>query len=138
VFIGENAPRGTAISYYLKAGAGSVQVSISDEQGHALCKSEGDKTAGIHKVQWSLVEPLRAGAGGFGAAGGGRGAAAGGRGGAAPDPSCTAANTGRGGGGGRGGAGALQPGFYTATLTVDGKTMTKQVQVLEDIWMNER
>ena len=138
VFVGENAPRGTSISYYLKSGAGSVQVSISDEQGHALCKSDGDKSAGIHKVQWSLVEPLRAPAG---AAGGGRGAAAAGRGGAAaaPDPSCTAANTGRGGGGGgRGGAGGLQPGFYTATLTVDGKTMTKQVQVLEDIWMNER
>ena len=135
VFVGENAPRGTAISYYLKSGAGSVQVSVSDDQGHMLCKSEGDKSAGIHKVQWSLVEPLRAPAGGgFG----GRGGAAGGRGGAAPDPSCTAATNGRGGGGGRGGAGGLQPGNYTATLTVDGKTMTKPVQLLEDIWMNEK
>jgi hypothetical protein len=133
VFVGENAPRGTAVAYYLKGAAGSVQVSISDDQGHMLCKSEGDKSAGIHKVQWSLVEPLRAPAGGFG----GRGGAGGGRGAAtAPDPSCTAAANARGGG--RGGAGALQPGNYTATLTVDGKTMTKQVQVLEDIWMNEK
>jgi photosystem II stability/assembly factor-like uncharacterized protein len=133
VFVGENAPRGTAISYYLKGGAGSVQVSVSDDQGHMLCKSEGDKSAGIHKVQWSLVEPLRAPAGGVG----GRGGAGGGRGAAGPpDPSCTATTNGRGGG--RGGAGGLQPGNYTATLTVDGKTMTKQVQVLEDIWMNER
>ncbi|MFI5233531.1 MAG: WD40/YVTN/BNR-like repeat-containing protein [Gemmatimonadales bacterium] len=133
LFVGENAPRGTAISYYLKAGAGSVEVSISDEQGHMLCKSEGEKSAGIHKVQWSLVEPLRAPAGGRGGAGAGRGGAA-----TPPDPSCTAATNARGGGGGRGGAGGLQPGNYTATLTVDGKTMTKPVQLLEDIWMNER
>ncbi|MGH7655078.1 MAG: WD40/YVTN/BNR-like repeat-containing protein [Gemmatimonadaceae bacterium] len=133
VFVGENAPRGTAISYYLKSGAGSVEVSVSDDQGHMLCKSEGDKSAGIHKVQWSLVEPLRAPAGAFGGRGGG---GAGGRGGAAPSPSCTAANTGRGGG--RGGAGGVQPGNYTATLTVDGKTMTKPVELLEDIWMNEK
>lgn len=134
VFVGENAPRGTAINYYLKSGAGTVQISITDEQGRTLCRSEGAKTAGIHRVQWSLIEPLIAPAGG--GFGGGRAAAAGR--GAAPDPSCTASNTGRGGGGGRGGAGGLQPGLYTATLTVDGKTMTKQVQVLEDIWMNER
>ena len=134
VFIGENAPRGTAISYYLKSAANSVQLSISDQSGRAVCRSDGDKTAGIHKVQWSLVEPLIAGAAGGGGGGGGRGAPAG-----PPDPSCTAANTGRGGGGGgRGGAGGLQPGIYTATLTVDGKTVTKPVTVLEDVWMHER
>ena len=50
-----------------------------------------------------------------------------------------AAGAGRGGGGGgRGGAGALQPGTYTATLTVDGKTITKPGTVLEDVWMHER
>jgi hypothetical protein len=49
------------------------------------------------------------------------------------------AQTGRGGGGGgRGGAG-LQPGSYTATLTVDGKVIaSKPVVVMEDIWMNEK
>ena len=138
VFIGENAPRGTAISYYLKSGAGSVQVSVSDAAGKALCRSEGDKSAGIHKVQWSLVEPLNPGAafGGGGGGGGGRAGAAAGP----PNPSCTAVQTGRGGGGGgRGAAGGIQPGTYTATLTVDGKVVaTKPVVVLEDIWMNEK
>jgi Sortilin, neurotensin receptor 3, len=136
VFIGENAPRGTAVSYYLKSGAGSVQVAISDAQGRALCRTEGAKTAGIHKVQWSLVTPLLGGAAGGGGGGGGGRAA----GGAAPEPTCTAAQGGRGGGGGgRGGAGGLQPGSYTATLTVDGKVVaTKPVVVLEDIWMGEK
>ncbi len=135
VFVGENAPRGTAVSYYLKSGANSVQVSIADGSGRALCRTDGAKSAGIHKVQWSLVEPLVAGGGG-GGGGGGRAAAA--AAGAAPDPTCTVVATGRGGGGGgRGGAG-LQPGTYTATLTVDGRVIaSKPVVVLEDIWMNE-
>ncbi len=138
IFVGENAPRGTAISYYLKSGAGSVQVQVSDAAGHALCRTDGAKTAGIHKVQWSLVEPLMAGAGGGGGGGGG-GRAAAAAGGAAPDPTCTVAQNGRGGGGGRGGAGGLQPGTYTATLTVDGRVVAmKPVVVLEDIWMNEK
>ncbi len=42
------------------------------------------------------------------------------------------------GGGGRGGGAAVDPGTYIATLTVNGKTMTKPVTVLQDIWMNER
>ncbi len=135
VFIGENAPRGTAINYYLKSGAGSVQVAISDASGRALCRTEAAKTSGIHKVQWSLVEPLLGGAAAAaGGGGGGRAAVAG-----PADPSCTAAQTGRGGGGGRGGAGGLQPGTYTATLTVDGKVVaTKAVVVLEDVWMGEK
>jgi photosystem II stability/assembly factor-like uncharacterized protein len=131
LFIGENAPRGTAINYYLKSGANSVEVSISNQEGQVLCRSEGEKTAGIHRVQWTLSDPLIAGAAGrAGGGGGGRGAPAG-----PPNPSCTAATNGRGGG--RGGAG-LEPGLYTATLTVDGKTITKPVTVLEDIWMSER
>ncbi len=134
MFVAENAPRGSAISYYLKGNAGSVQVQVSDASGRALCRTDGPKSAGIHKVQWSLVEPL---AGGGGGGGGGRAAAA--AGGAAPDPTCTVAQTGRGGGGGGRGGGGLQPGTYTATLTVDGKVVaSKPVVVLEDIWMNEK
>ncbi len=134
VFVAENAPRGTAISYYLKSGAGSVQVSVSDASGKALCRTDGANTAGIHKVQWSLVSPLLPGAAaGFGGGGGGRAGAGG-----PPNPSCTVAQTGRGGGG-RGGAGGPQAGSYTATLTVDGKVVaSKPIVVLEDIWMNEK
>jgi photosystem II stability/assembly factor-like uncharacterized protein len=136
LFVGENAPAGTAISYYLKSAASSVTVQVSDASGRALCRSAGATAAGIHRVQWSLVEPLVAGGGGGGRAGaGGRGAAA-----APAEPTCTAVAGARGGGGGggRGGGAGLQPGNYIATLTVDGKTFTKPIEVLEDIWLNER
>jgi photosystem II stability/assembly factor-like uncharacterized protein len=39
---------------------------------------------------------------------------------------------GGGGGGGRGGAGAPQPGVYTVKLSVDGKELTRTLQLLED------
>jgi photosystem II stability/assembly factor-like uncharacterized protein len=40
--------------------------------------------------------------------------------------------------GGRGGAQAVDPGTYIVTLSVDGKTFTKPVSVLQDVWLNER
>jgi len=140
VFIGENAPRGTTISYYLKtAAAGDVKISISDGSGRMLCNGDAPKGAGINRVRWSLNAPLIAGAGaGAGAGGGGGG---GGRGAAGPvDPTCAApAEAGRGGGGGgRGGAAGITPGTYTVKLSVGGKDYTKTVQVLEDRWFNER
>ena len=46
-FVGENAPRGTAISYYLKSAAtGDVKVSIADATGRTLCTSNGAASAG--------------------------------------------------------------------------------------------
>jgi len=130
-FAGENAPRGTAVSYYLKGAAtGDVKLSILDAGGRTLCTSTAPGSPGIHRVQWTLVEPLaqRAQQGGEGG-GGGRG------GGAQPDPSCS----GTGGGGGRGGAApVVAPGTYVAKLTVNGRDYTKPVQVLEDAWMFER
>jgi hypothetical protein len=44
-------------------------------------------------------------------------------------------------GGGRGGFGgnqAVEPGTYVATLTVNGKTSTKSVTVLQDTWLREK
>ena len=134
-FEGENAPRGTAIQFYLKSAApGEAKVSILDGAGHALCESNVPASAGIHRVQWTLVSPMAAG-GGRGGRGGG---AAGGAGGAgappAPDVSCSG-----GGGGGRGaGGGTATPGSYTIKLTVGGRDYTKPVQVLEDRWVRER
>jgi hypothetical protein len=140
VFIGENAPRGTTISYYLKtAAAGDVKISISDASGRMLCNGDAPKDAGINRIRWSLNAPLIAGAGG--GAGGGGGGGGGGRGAAGPvDPTCAApAEAGRGGGGGgRGGAVGITPGTYTVKLSVGGKDYTKTVQVLEDRWYNER
>ncbi|HLA91907.1 MAG TPA: hypothetical protein VJL28_15880, partial [Gemmatimonadaceae bacterium] len=139
-FEGENAPRGAAISYYLKSAAtGDVKLSIVDGLGRPLCTSDGSKNAGVNRVQWNLTAPLlapaAAGAGGaFGGAGGRGGAAA-----EPPNPSCSGGGGGRGGGGGfGGGGGGVAPGTYTAKLSVGGREFTKPVQVLEDRWMFER
>jgi hypothetical protein len=128
VFVGENAPRGTAISYYLKSPAsGPVTISIGDVNGRTLCRSDGPSSAGINRVQWTLVAPLLA------QGGGGGGGAQAGRGGAG---AVTASCSGGGGGGGRGGAGGgVEPGTYTVTLSTNGKTITKPVTVLADRWL---
>jgi hypothetical protein len=42
------------------------------------------------------------------------------------------------GGGGRGGGQGVDPGTYIVTLSVNGKTFTKPVSVLQDIWLSER
>ncbi len=137
-FVGENAPRGTAISYYLKSAATDVKVSIVDALGRTLCTSDGPKEAGINRVQWTLVAPLLAPQGGGGGFGGGGGGGGGGRGGAGgpPNTGCNAAGGGRGGFGG--GGESIQPGTYTAKLVVNGQTFTKPVEVQEDIWFKAR
>ena len=114
VFVGENAPRGTAISYYLKSAAsGDVKISIADVEGKVVRTLEGTKNAGINRVIWNLgpnPPPGAAGRGGFG-----------------------------GGGGGRGGFGVgVEPGTYMVTLEVGGKKITKPVSVLQDRWLGER
>lgn len=122
-FEGENAPRGTAISYYLKAGApGDVKLSIVDPQGRTVCTSTAPSKAGINRVQWTLATPMLA-------------QQAGGRGGNAAqgptDTSCTSTAA-------RGAGAPLAAGIYTAKLTVNGKEYSKPVTVLEDVWLRER
>ncbi|HTJ23190.1 MAG TPA: hypothetical protein VL383_12385 [Gemmatimonadaceae bacterium] len=141
-FVGENAPRGTAISYYLKSVANDVKLSIVDALGRTLCTSDGPKNAGLNRVQWTLVAPMlagegRGGGGGGGAGGGGGGGGFGGQGGA-PDNGCSAAGGGRGGGFGGGGANAVEAGMYTVKLVVNGQTYTKPVEVLADRWFKAR
>jgi hypothetical protein len=130
-FEGENAPRGTALQFYLKSGAsGDAKISVLDLAGNALCETTVAATAGIHRVQWSLATPLANAGGGRGGRGGGAGGGA--AGGAAG--SCSG-----GGGGGRGGGAAgAAPGTYTVKLSVGGHDYTKSVQVLEDRWAHER
>jgi hypothetical protein len=112
VYQGENAQRGSAISYYLKSGGtGTVRIQISDVSGRVIRDLEGPATQGINRVQWNLAPNAAAGA-------------QGGRGG--------------GGGGGGGGAPSVAPGTYKVTLTVGSTTLTKTVEVLEDRWMEER
>ncbi len=111
VFVGENAPRGTYISYYLKsASSGDVKISIADAAGKVIRTIDGTKQAGINRVSWNL----------------------------APNPPPAAAGRGGGGGGGRGGPPAVDAGTYIVTLTVNGKTYTKPVTVQQDRWLEER
>jgi hypothetical protein len=136
-FVGQNAPRGTAINYYLKAAANDVKISIVDGQGRTLCTSDGAKDAGVHRVEWGLVAPLLAGANaaaGGGGGGGGFGAQAG-----PPDNGCAGGGGGRGGGGfGGGGNNAVQAGTYMVKLTVNGQSYSKPVEVIEDKWFKAR
>jgi hypothetical protein len=106
-YAGESAPRGAAISYYLKAAAQDVKISIADATGKVIRDLTGTKDAGINRVEWNLAPNPEPGRGG------------------------------RGGGGGGGGAG-VEPGTYIVNLTVDGKTISKSLVVLEDRWMFER
>jgi hypothetical protein len=110
IFIGENAPRGAAINYYLKSAAtGDVKISIADAAGKVVRTLDGTKNAGINRVTWNLAPTPPPGppAGGFG----------GGRGGIPP---------------------SVEPGTYIVTLSASGKTLTKPVTVLQDKWLGER
>ena len=108
VFVGENAPRGAAINYYVKTGGGNAKINIADVNGHTIATLTGPATPGIHRVMWNL----------------------------APTPPPGQPQAGRGGGG-RGGF-AAEPGTYVVTLDVAGKTLTKPLEVLPDRWLNER
>jgi hypothetical protein len=112
VFVGETAPRGAAIHYYLKsAAAGDIKIAIADAAGKIIRNLDGTKTSGINRVMWNL----------------------------APNPPQGEGRGGGGGGGGRGGAPPpVEPGTYMVTLTVGGKTFTKPVSVVQDRWLGER
>lgn len=112
VYRGENALRGAYISYYLRSASSSdVRITITDVTGREIRALTGTKDAGINRVLWNLLPNAS-------------GDAQGGRGG--------------GGGGGGGGAESVPPGSYKVTVQVNGVTLTKTVQVLEDRWMEER
>ena len=137
-FRGENAPPGTAISYYLKsAPTGDVRVTIRDLENNQIFRTlQGSRLAGLNRVQWNLCSDPRPAPDGGGRGGGGGGGGGGACGGG-----------GRGGGGGGGGgvaqgqpmaAQVANPGAYLVTLTVNGRDYAKSVTVLEDVWMNDR
>ena len=110
-FVGENPPRGTMISYYLKSAAsGDVKITIADATGRIIRTLDGTKDQGINRVNWTLNPQPPAGRGGAGGFGGGRG----------------------------GFAQYVDPGTYIVTLSVGDKKMTKPVTVLQDVWLNER
>jgi gamma-glutamyltranspeptidase len=117
VFLAENAPRGTAISYYLKSQApGAVTLTISDIAGRVVCMSTGPGAAGINRVQWTL------------SASSGRGGGRGGANNTGQAASCTQSGAGEG----------AEPGDYTVKLNVSGRDYTRVVRVLEDRWLGQR
>jgi hypothetical protein len=109
---GENAPRGTVITYYLNDDArGEVDVTITDLQtGEVFRDLEGAGEEGLNQVEWDS------------------------RGNSPPS------GGGRGGGGGGGGnqTPVAEPGVYRVTLSVNGDEYTTTVTVLEDIWLDQR
>jgi hypothetical protein len=114
VFIGENALRGAMISYFLKTAAtGDVKITIADVNNRTNRTLDGTRNQGINRVLWTNLAP-------------------------APPPD-QAGQAGRGGGGGRGGFGQpVAPGTYLVTLSANGKTMTKPITVLQDVWLREK
>lgn len=127
-FDGQSEPNGVVISYYQKGASGDVTVKVM--QGtRVMAETKGPNTPGMNQVLWNMrVNPATVP--GVAAAGG-----RGGRGGFA-------------GGGGRGGAtaagamptfGGMLPadvGTYTVVVTAGGKTFSKTVQVIEDVWFD--
>jgi len=149
---GENPPVGALITYFLKSQPVSeVNIAISDASGRVIRRMRRvADDAGINRVVWDLKSDAPPGTttGGRGGRGGGGGAQGtsteGPTGGAAPDTSLAAFRARRAAmqnepadtpeEGGRGGGGALDvlPGTYTVAVSVNGKQLTKTVQVQID------
>lgn len=118
VWTGENAPRGTAITWYRKSAGGETTITISDAvTGQVIREQKLSSVAGLNRWQWDLcstpVRPpqpppdFRNGSitSGFTCPGGGRSAA---------------------------------PGSYRVRVSVGGAEIGSQVfRVLEDGWLGE-
>jgi len=112
-FLGEVAPPGTAIHYWLKnAARDSVRITITDVEGKVVRNLTGPAEAGINRVQWNL-----------------RGD---------PPQRPQGQQGGPGGFGGQPQGPPIGPGTYLVTLHVGGREYTTRVEVLEDRWMEER
>jgi photosystem II stability/assembly factor-like uncharacterized protein len=131
-FRGQSAPRGSAIAYHLRSvPSGDVKITIRDvASGEVFRTMDGTKLAGLNQVHWDLCSDPRAVQPGQGFGGFGGGCGGGGRG---------------GGGGGRAGGGGppmvsmlATPGAYSVTLTVNGRSYSRSLSVLEDVWMEVR
>jgi hypothetical protein len=127
-FRGQNPDPGTAISYWLKNAATSVQIAITDISGNTIRTIEGTKSAGLNRVQWNLQR------GSAPPANTGRAERpAGGQGERGATPAAQGAGGGGGGGRGRGGFGgpAVAAGTYLVKVTVDGKEIGKKTVMVE-------
>jgi len=144
-WVGENMPRGTAISWYLpQATTDRVLVTITNTATGTdvrTCVGTGD--AGMNRFQWALTgNPAAGGGGGGGRQGGGQAAQAPAAPAAPAGPTPCAAPAGgggRGGGGFGGGGGGIGPGVYKVSLSIGGKEIgTHTFTIIEDVWLNQK
>jgi photosystem II stability/assembly factor-like uncharacterized protein len=151
-FRGQNPPRGSAISYWLKSEpAGDVRIAITDVTGREIRAMNGTKDIGLNRVQWDL---LTTGGGGRRGQGGGQATAppAAPAAGLTPAPPASPgqqpgqaapaaggeqtagpAQAGTGRGGGRGGFGGtpVAPGTYLVKITAGDKIIGQKTIVVE-------
>ncbi len=139
-WVGETAPRGTAISWYLpQATTDQVLVTITNTaSGQDVRTCVGTGTAGMNRFQWTLSG--NPGAGGGGGGRGGQQAQAPAAAAAGPTPcAAPAGGGGRGGFGGGGFGGGIGPGVYRVTLSIGGKQIGAETfNILEDVWLNQK
>jgi hypothetical protein len=143
-FRGQNPPRGSAISYWLKSEpSGDVRISISDVTGREVRSLPGTKTAGLNRVQWDLATPSGGRGRGQGSAQGATAPAAiaepaltgqqpstAGRG-QQPAQPAQPAQTGRGGGRGGSAGPPVAPGTYLVKITAGDKLIGQKTIVVE-------
>jgi hypothetical protein len=118
-WVGENAPRGTAIAWYLKSGSGSAKVTVTDAvSGRVVRVQTVPSGTGLNRWQWDLCStPVRP-----------------------PNPpanfrsgSITSGFSCPGGGY------SAPPAWYRVVVNADGRDIgTELFNVLEDRWLNER
>ncbi len=109
---GENPPPGVPVYYYLSDPAKSVKLSIADRKGTVLHEAEGPKTPGLHALVWNLrrtTQPPKSPAK------------------PAKQPGKTAKQP-----AGLPAGAAAPTGIYQVTLTVDGRELTRDLDVEAD------
>ena len=111
IWQGNNAPQGTMISYYLKDGTnGAATITVTDlNTGETFREMEGSTNKGLNRVAWDLRGTV--------------------------PPIEESVNRGFFG---RNQAPTAEPGTYRITLEVNGESLSQLVDVLEDVWMDER
>ncbi|MGD8321556.1 MAG: hypothetical protein PVJ02_13920, partial [Gemmatimonadota bacterium] len=107
-WVGQNAPEGTYLHYYLRdAAAGDVVLTIEDPvTGKTFRTLKGTGHQGLNRVPWNL------------------------RGDEPPDGDARPR--------GRARAPRAEPGVYRVGLSVDGQRFTTTVRILEDTWLGQR
>ncbi|MGE3342827.1 MAG: WD40/YVTN/BNR-like repeat-containing protein [Vicinamibacterales bacterium] len=129
-FRGESRAPGVHISYYLQRDVtGDVTIQVFDG-ARVIADVQGPRTAGVHKVLWTMQGRREAGPGEAAGRGGrgGRGGFGGGRGGGAPAvtsfPTAAPGSV----------LSTVSPGTYRVVLTVNGQSYEQTATILADHW----